>query len=155
MLSEPPDKWMYNLLSCSHTNRLMHNILNTTLLTQCHCDVFRPSVAIFRDYDRYISTARWTQPVTKCTTQFSELSCKYVTRRSLNRIVHLLLICWPCCGNGSVVIPEDGRLRVETRRSDIVLIVCISRSVCEIVILVHGHKRDNICCLSVVIKYKY
>jgi hypothetical protein len=108
----------FTLLIISNKNRRMHtNITKTPLYYYYITPIcFSPQTAIFNEYDRYISTAKSTKWVYQIGTSADSFH-------------------WPCCWNLSVVLAEDGPLRAETCRGDIVLIkwclimyVCISRS---------------------------
>ena len=112
-------------ITIAHTHRLMHTIINATLLTLCHCGVFRPSVGHLQGLRQihYHSKVN-KQSADVPTIRFRDQRVTSWQDSALNWTVHFVTEC---------VDPEDGPLRAETRRSDIVLIIlCISLCVCEL-----------------------
>jgi len=63
-------------------------IINTTILTLCHSNMFQPSRAIFREYNIYFSQATSTKWVTRCKIQFRVLLVLKYYCPTQNYLIH-------------------------------------------------------------------
>jgi hypothetical protein len=123
-------------LVISYKVRLMHTyIIHATLLALCYSDIFQPSKGHPQGVRRIHVHSKINKIRTRSKIQFCEqrvihyasgtYSCPVIHYKllcSINWILHLVHICWSCCGNVSVVLPKDGPLRAGKCRSNTVII---------------------------------
>ena len=121
---------------CTHSNGICH----TGMLTACEQDQDGTAVLSW-SCSQAVSKPVWHIPLLcvqwKTPGDWQRNCPKHVQSHSKNKfeklvhlvgfiirkwILHLVLICWSRCGNVSVVSPEDGPWRAETRWSSTVLI---------------------------------